>query len=819
MELGREISQWMRYEGFARDVRFGLRMMFKNPGFSVAVIATLTLAIGGNTAIFTVTNALLLKPLAYRDPQQLVLLATQRRGAGSELGGFSLNRYDLLRSQNQSFSGLVVFAGDSFNLTGRGEPQQVQAARVSGNFFDVLGVKPQLGRSFVSGEDEPSGKPVVMISNAIWHSRFGGAGDVVGQSIILDSAAYTVVGVLPADFKFPFMAPVAIWSPRYFEYSYMPAERLRAGVSYLQGIARLKAGSSIQSSSAEMDVLNRAYIAQYPQAPDSGTRVSMVVGDLQELAVGSVHKGLLLLSGAVGVLLLIACANVASLLLSRGLARKKEIAVRAALGASRGAVVRQLLTESILLALISGLLGLGLAFAATRSFANLTQEKLFQSFAVTIDVRVLGFALCVSIIAGVAFGLFPASQISAGNFNQTLRDEGRGSTSGSDRSLVRSGLVVGQVALSLVLVICASLLARSFSRLLQVDPGFDPHNVLTMSIGLSTVKYAKAESQVRFFDELLRKIKVLPGVQQASISAALPLSPVRMTPVLPEGEPDVPIPQRSFFLLEVIGPDFLGTMRIPLRSGRDFTSQDTATTPRVAIVNEAFARRFWPDQNCIGKHIIVAKEPSAEIVGVVSDIRNRAISIEPQPQVYLPFAQLPWPNMNLYVRTTTEPHALISALRAPIAEIDQDQPITAVQTVDEWMVGLRSQSRMTLLMLGTFSITALALATIGIYGLLAYSVAQRRQELGIRMALGAVKRDIVRLVVGRAISLTLGGIVLGVLAAAIVTRVMASLLYRVGAHDPATFTLVPLLFLGIALVTSYWPARRATQVQPTECLK
>ena len=556
---------------FLQNLRFGIRTLIKNPGFTLAAVLTLALGIGANTAIFTVTSSALLKPLPYRDPGQLVLLATQHRGSrGEAQSGFSLNRYDMLRARSRSFAGLSIFASDSFDLTGGGEPEQVPIARVSPNFFSVLGLKPQLGRVFTEDEGRPEGKLVVMISDRLWHTRYGGDPSIVGHTINLDANTYTVIGVLPAGIEFPFMEPAEVWTPRYFELTFMTPEHLRAGVSYLQGVARLAPGATLKSTDAELKVLDQQYNQENPKAPDGGPNISMFAGELQTLTVANLRNWLLFLSAMVGVLLLIACANVASLLLSRALSREKEIAVRTALGAKRGVIIRQLLIESVLLALMGGAVGLALSWLATRSLAVLGAANLPKGIPIAVDWRVMVFMVAISVVTGLAFGMFPALQLSRTDMNSRLRDEGRGTSAGRARAQVKNVLVVCQVAFSLVMLIVAGLLVRSFGRLLRVDPGFDSQNVLTMSVSLPTVKYSKPEQQVMFFDELLRKLSAVPGVQSASISAALPLSPIRVTPILPEGQQVVPLAQRPFIIVEATSPSFLETMHIPLQAGPGF---------------------------------------------------------------------------------------------------------------------------------------------------------------------------------------------------------------------------------------------------------
>lgn len=806
---------------FLQDIRFGARMLRKNPGFAIAAIFTLALGIGGNTAIFTVTSSVLLKALPYQAPQQLISLDAQSKDGQSHC--CTLNRFDLVHDRSHSFSGVVAAANDNFNLTGRGEPLQVPSARVSADFFQVLGVTPQLGRFFLPDEGQPAGKPVIVISDTLWHSRFGGDPNVIHQTVALDGTPYSIIGVLPAGIQFPFLAPADVWTPRYFEHSLFTTQRLRMGVGYLTIIGRLRPGVSRDRAVAEMNVLHQQYHKENPAAPDADAGLSMIVTDLQDSVVANIRGMLLMLSGAVGVVLLIACANVASLLLSRALSRKKEIAVRAALGAQRSALIRQLLTESVLLALAGGALGLGLSWAATRYFATLGNNNLPQGMPIVMDTSVLLFMLAISVLTGIFFGIFPALHLSRTNVNETLRDEGRGSTGGHRRVQLRGLLVVGQVALSLLLLIGAGLLVRSFSRLLHVDPGFDPRNVLTMNVSLPTVKYADAQKQIAFFDDLSRRISALPGVRSAAISAALPLIPKRITPVLPEGQPEVPLAERPFIIVEAISPTWFRTMRVPLQSGREFTDADNAEGPKVVIVNQTLARRYWPHENPVGKHIVVGRQTASEVVGVAVDVKNRGLALDAQPQLYLPFPQLPWGNMNLLVRTAANPNAMVSAVRAQIAAVDSDQPVTNVQTVDELMDGSRAQPRFILLLLGVFSAAALVLAIIGIYGVLAYSVAQRRQEMGIRMALGAEKAVILRMVVAHGLRLTVIGVAIGLAGALVLSWVMASmlsgLLYKISAHDLTTFVIAPVAFLAISLLASYLPARRATQVDPNETLR
>jgi putative ABC transport system permease protein len=800
-----------------RDLRFAARMLRKNAGFAVIATLTLALGIGANSAIFTVTSALLLRPLPYRDPQQLV--SVDAKDEGKDFGG-TLLRYELLRDHSQSFQSVAAWANDNFNVTGHGEPLQVSVARVTANFFSLLGVQPELGRAFTAEEGRAEGKFVVMLSDSFWRSRFGGDRNIIGQTINLDTTPHSIIGVLPPGVQFPFVGEADLWTPRYFELTLLPAQRLRMGVGYLGLVARLRPGITLARAQSELAVLNRQYREQNPTAPDSGPEVVMTAAPLRDLVVAGVRSKVLILSAVVALVLLIDCANVASLLLARAMARKREIAVRSALGASRGALVRQLLAESTLLALAGGAFGIGLSWLAIRTLLAWGEGQLPQGIPIVTDGTVLLFTLLISLLTGILFGIFPALQLSRAEPSTSLREEGRSTTAGHVRVRTTSLLVVGQVALSLLLLIGAGLLLRSFERLLRVEPGFDAHNLLTMNVSLPTVKYANPEQQVAFFDEVLRRVSVLPGVRNAAISAALPLSWKRITPLLPEGQPNLPLAQRPFIDIEAISSQWFDTMRAPLVTGRQFTPADDAQAPKVLIVNQTFAHRFWPGQDPVGKRVIVGRWPQpAEVVGVSADVKNRGLAQDTQAQVYIPFAQLPWGNMNLLVRTATAPLSLAASVRAQISNVDADQAVTDIQTANELMDNSLAQPRFTMLLLVAFSVAALALAVIGVYGVLAYSVAQRRHELGIRVALGAERADILRLVVRQALALACVGIAIGLLAALLLTRLMSSLLYRVGARDLTTFALAPLAFLGIALLASCLPALRATRTDPMEALR
>jgi predicted permease len=800
-----------------RDLRFGLRTLAKTPAFTCAVILTLALGIGANTAVFTVTNAVLLRPFPFRDPEQIVSILSMD---GTKENEGTLLRYELVRDYNKSFESVSVWTNDNLNLTGSGEPVQVQIARVSPSFFPMLGVKTQLGRAFTQEEGTPSGRPVVILSDAIWRTRYHADPNIVGSVVTLDSVSNTVVGVLSPDAQFPFMPKAEIFSPRYFELSLIPPQRLRLGVGYLSIIARLRPGVSIGEANDELALLNQRYREQNPTAPDASPATVMIARSLRDEVVGDVRPKVLILSGAVAFVLLIACANVASLLLSRALTRKREIATRVAIGASRGAVIRQLLTESMLLALISGALGVGVGWAATHALATWGASQVPEGFRVNLDVGVLLFTLVISLIAGAVFGIFPAVQLVRADLNATLRAEGRSASSGRSGSKMRGILVVCQIALSLVLLIAAGLLLRSFSRLMHVDPGFDPHNLLTMNVSLSTTKYARYDQQVAFFDDVLRRVSSRPGIRSAAISATLPLTFKRITPVLPEGQPDVPLAQRPFVDVEAISPRWFETTRVPLRAGRTFTDADNAAGPPVVIVNETFARQYWPGQSPVGKKVAIGRRPDpALVVGVAADIKNQGLQKDPQAQLYLPFPQLPWSDMNLLVRTDVSPSAAVATVRNEIAAVDGNQPVNEIQTAEELIDSSRAQPRFTMLLIGGFSGTALLLAIVGVYGVLSYSIGQRRQEFGIRLALGAQRADIRGMVMRQGMMLALTGVAAGLVVALMMTRLLENVLYRTGARDLATFFFAPVVFLLVAALASYIPARRAMSVEPVETLR
>jgi putative ABC transport system permease protein len=803
---------------FLRDLRFELRVLRMNPGFAITAIVILALAIGANTAVFTVTSALLLRPLPYSSPDKLVMVGFLQKGSASPGNDLSINRYEMLRDSNRSFSGITAAANDSLNLTGVGEPVQVPIARVTWNFFSVLGVTPAIGRVFNESEGRPEGARSILISNSLWRTRFASDPNVVGRVVNLDSIPYTIAGVLPASVSYPFLSTADVWTPRYFEHSLFSTERLRMGVGYLTVLARLKPGVSLREARSEMEVLSQQYTNQNPKAPDAGATIGMTATNIADAVVSGIRSTLLILTAAVMLVLFIACANVASLLLARSLTRRKEIATRLALGATPSKVVRQLVIQGLLLSLSAGVLGSLIAFSTTHIIAKLVTDKIPSSTPMVFDWRVLLFTAVVSLITGTAFSLLPARQLLKTNIISSLVDEGRGGTAGQVRMKLHDALVIGQVALSLVLLIGAGLLVRSFERLSKVTPGFAPQKLLTMDLSLPTSKYAKPDQQTAFFDELRRKVSQQPGIRSVAISTALPLTPKRITPVLPEGQPEVPLAERPFIVIEAISPEWLQTMGVSLLSGRTFTDADVKAAPKVIIVNQAFARRFWPNENPVGKHVAVGRQAPSEVIGVANDVLNSGLAVDPAPQLYLPFAQLPWADANLLVRSELPPESLIQEVKSAVASIDPEQPITNVRSGEELIASGRNQPRLMTSVVGQFSTLAFLLAIVGMYGVLSYAVAQRRRELGIRLALGADRSAIVAMVVKHGLSLTLFGVIAGLVASLVLTRLLASLLFHVSSLDITTFASATVLFTAIAFVASYLPARKAAQVNPVEIL-
>jgi putative ABC transport system permease protein len=803
-------------ERLFQDLRYSLRMLAKAPGFTALAIATLALGIGANTAIFTVANSALLRSLPYKDPAQLVRISTHRDGTCC----VSLPYFTLLSSANHSFSGVAAYQFDAVNMAVHDGAEQIDAERVTGNFFDVLGAKPSAGRTFLQEEDQPGGNQVVLIGDELAERIFGGARAAIGQHLSLDSKDYTIIGVLPARFGVQLLGrQPEIWMTRIIEFSLVTPARANIGGMYYDAIGRLRPGVTTAQARSETDLIFQQYKLDKPGNFDATSDIAMTVVDLQSNLVANVRPTLLILSAAVGFVLLIACANVASLLLSRALSRRKEFAVRSALGAPRRTLIRQLLTESVLMAGISGALGIFLGHEGTQLLGAFTQTNLPQLANVPMDLRVIEFTAGISMLSGILFGLAPSLQLSRPNLGITLSDESRGAAGSRRRNRARSIMVTAQVALSMVLLIGSGLLIRSFRQLRTVAPGFDASHTLTAQTFLPPNSYPHAAERVAFYQDALQHVQSIPGVQSAAISTALPVLPTHGTPARFEGEPEVELGRRTIVLIESVSPDYPNAMGVPLVEGRAFADADDTKSPAVVMVNQAVVRRFWPNEDPIGKLVWIGTLPAAKVVGVLGDIKNNSLAEPTNPEIFLPYPQLPSAMLYITVRAAMDPHTLTSALRAQVVAVNRGQPITDVQTMQERLDAASAQTRSMMLLIGVFSATALLLAIIGIYGVIAYSVAQRTQELGIRMALGASASDILRLVVGDGLRLALAGIAVGLATSFALTRLMASLLYHTSATDPLTFAASAAVFAAVAALASYLPARRAMRISPTDALR
>lgn len=816
------------FEAIWNDIRYAIRTLRKNPAFTIAAILTLALGIGGNTAIFTVIRSVLLKPLDYQDPDRLVMLTLSNPKLNDRNLPFSLLRRQETKKTAQSFSDVGSFLRKPENLTlsGEGAPESLNAARVSGNFLDILGIQPIVGRGFLPDEDRSGGTPVVLLSDGLWKRRFKGDPQITGRSIILDSTVYTIIGVLPAGFAFPF-PEMDIWVTKPTETTFVPP-RFWNFVTNQIVFARLKPTVNLEQASTEMEVVNRLYLRENADWQDAKPGVIVHIDRMKERIVSNVRPMLWVLFGAVGFVLLIACANLASLVLARASSRSREFAVRAALGAGRGRLIAHLLSESLVLSAAGGVLGVLLAQWSLTALPKITALPRIEE--IHVDGAVLGFTIAISIATGVLFGLFPSLEASKPNLASVLRESGAAAGASSWRRRLlgispRGLLVVGQVALSIVLLIGAALLMQSFARLRNVDPGFQPANLLTMKIPLPGPRYDTKEKRVAFYEELERRVKDIPGVKNVAIMRSLPTTSWFFTNVDVEGQPQVAPREQPSSQLQSITPDYFRTMGTPVRRGRAFTAHDnTPGAPPVLIVNETFARRFWPSYPAgldpIGQHIVIAVDRvKGEIVGIVADVREGGLGSKAGLEFYIPSVIHAPQVAYLAVRTATDPRTMVNAIRSEVHTIDRDQAVSEVKTMDEVLDATLGQRRLTMLLLGTFAGVALFLALIGIYGVIAYSVAQRTQEVGIRRALGADRRDILRLILNQALGLTLAGVAIGIAGAFAFTRVMKTLLFEIEAVDLPTFTATAVLFVAVALTASLIPAWRAVRIDPMTALR
>ncbi len=803
------------------DLRYGFRTLLKSPGFTAVAVIALALGIGANTAIFSVVNALLLKPLPYKDAERLVLIWHTYPKLNLDQASVSAPSYIEYRDMTSSFEQVATATSWSVNLTGVGEPERLQGARVSHNLFATVGVQPTAGRGFLSEEDQPGKNRVAVLSYGLWQRRFGGDPGLVGQTITLDGSTYDVVGIMPKGFVF--MIDVDLFTPIAFTPEQLAATN--HGNEYLVCVARLNPGVAFGQAAAEMNTLADQLRPQF-----YGPNWGITIVPLREQLVGSFRTALFILLAAVGCVLLIACANVANLLLARASARHKEIAVRTALGASRSRIVRQLLTESVLLAALGGAFGLLLAFGGIRLLILGVPEDITGFLVgwkeIGINAPVLGFTLGVSMLTGVIFGLVPALQGSKPDLNESLKEGGRGGTEGRYRNFVRSTLVVVEVVIAMVLLVCAGLLIRSFMRLQQVGPGFNPSNVLTMQLSLPRSKYGENQQVASFFEQVVQRVGALPGVSSAAVGNNLPMGNDNWNASFAvenlQVGPDEPSPHGD---PHMISPDYFQAMGIPLLRGRFFTAADSKDSLPVAIIDETLAGQYWPDQDPVGKRIAAFFDGPRgqlhwrQVVGVVGHVKQYGLDGKTKVQYYFPQSQRPERDTYLIVRTTSEPKGMTAAVRSAIDSIDKDQPIYRVMTLDQIVSNSVVQKRFSMFLLGIFAAVALVLAAVGIYGVMSYAVTQRTHELGIRMALGAQQKDVLALVVRQGMVMTLIGVGIGLAGAFAATRVMASLLFGIGAHDPLTFAAISLLLGGVALIASFIPALRATKVDPMIALR
>jgi putative ABC transport system permease protein len=802
---------------FLHDLRFALRMLLKNPGFTIVTIIALALGIGANTAIFSVVNTVLLRPLPYKDPERLVMVWEDASKSGHPRDTPTAANFVDWRNQNQVFEGMAAITDESFNLTGVGDPERLEGMRVSATLFPLLGVEPQLGRVFTAAEDQPGSQRVVLLSYGLWQRRFGGDPSIAGKPLTLNGKTYIVVGVMPARFQFP-TTDNQIWVP----IAFTSEEAADRGVHYLQVVARLKSGVTLPQAQAEMSTIASRLQQQYPE---TNTDVGAAVTSLHEYLVGDIKPALLILLGAVGLVLLIACANVANLLLARAAVRQKEIAVRVALGARRLRLVRQFLTESILLSMLGGIVGLVIAYTGLVLLKAFLPENISQAREISIDLKVLGFTLFVSVATGVIFGLAPAIQAVRFKQSETLKEGGRDAATGGSGKRLRSLLVTAEVAISLVLLIGAGLLINSFVRLRNVDPGFRSDNLLTMKIVMPDAKYLDRPRRIAFYNDLLQRVQSLAGVRSAAITTNLPLyHQGNSIAVNIEGRPEPPPGQENIVVTRIISPGYFDTMTIPLLSGRKFSDQDILTSPSVAVISETMARSFWPNEDPVGKRIGIGEIKSdrdwTTVIGVARDVRQIQLTAAPEPQMYLTYLQFGFfDSRDLVVKTDVDPASMAATVRKAVWEIDKDQPVSNIQTMEAILADSIAQQRFSMVLLAIFAGVALVLAAVGIYGVMSYSVAQRTREIGIRMALGAQTGAVLKLAVGYGIKLVLIGIAIGLIAAFALTRLMSTLLFGVTATDPITFTLISLLLICVAALASYIPARRATKVDPMIALR
>ncbi len=797
---------------FLRDLRYGVRTLARNPGFTCVAVLALALGIGAVSAIFTVVNSVLLQPLHFYKPDQLVVVSERNLKKGLPEFPLSPGNYLDFRDHNRSFSGILTGSSGSANLAGSAEPERLSVASVTTNFFHVMGAQPELGRTFTEQEGKPGSEQVVVVSHRLWQRRFGGRRDVLGQKLKLNAELYTLVGVMPAGFEFP---EADIWGPLVMS----PEDWQQRGSHMLFGIGRLKGGVSLEAAQVDLNAIASRAAQAYP---DTNSGWDPRLQSLQEGLVGDVRLAIVTLATAVGFVLLIACVNMANLLLSRSASRRHEIGIRSALGAGRGRLVRQLLTESSLLAALGAVVGLALAWAGVRLLLNLSPDILPRAKEIAVDGRVLAFTAATAVFTVVLFGLAPAFLMAKTDVNSALRAGGSGNSIGFRRNRLRSMLVIGEVALSVVLLSGAGLLIRSFYHLRSIDPGFDPHGVLTFSTDLPDAQYKSEEQQTAFYDRALERIRVLPGVSKAGAGGTFPLSGSSVIlRFFQMGKPPLTAGHEPVAAYNEVTPEYFAALRIPLKGGRYFTPLDNASAARVAIISEGMARQFYPNENPLGQRLKIgsAQNKPAEIVGIVGDVRDQQLEEKGRAAVYQPAAQAPDTSMYFAIRTAGNPATLISSVRAAIRQLDSELPLNAVGTVDNLVDTSLSNRRFAMLLMAIFASLALALAMVGIYGVMSSLVMQATHEIGIRMALGARSADVLRMVLRHGGLLMAVGLLIGIPMAFGAGKLLASQLFEVPPSDPVTYAAVSAALLATGLAACLIPALRAMWVDPMVALR
>jgi predicted permease len=826
-EASRDMWAVRSIETLFQDLRYGVRTLVKNPVFTLIAVLTLALGIGANTAIFSVVNAVLLRPLPYPESGRLAIVWQKYTKRGWGLVPISYPNFAAIREQSQVFENVGAASYGVFNLTADGDPELLLGMRVSSGLFSVLGVSPTVGRAILPEEDKPGAQRVVILSHGLWQRRFGSDAGIAGKSITLNGVRYTVVGVMPPDFQYPppftvtmnstaiAMPKADLWVPLA-----MAANQAGVGSRNFQLIGRLKPGVSQAQAQTEMNAIAGRLEQQYP-GPNTGMELSLTT--LHEQVVSSVRQALWVLFGVVGFILMIACSNVANLLLARASGRRKELAVRLAVGASRLRLIRQLLTESVMMASVGGALGLPLAYLGCKLLIAINPDKLPRATEIGLNWYALGFTAAVTLLTGIIFGLIPALHASKLDLNESLKEGGRSAAGGVSGGRLRQLLVVAEVALSLVLLIGAGLMIKSFVRLLAIDPGFKPEQLLTLRLALPSADYGDQQRQIGFYQQLMQRIERLPGVEAVGAINRLPMTgDAENAGFAIEGRPPANPNERIYAANRLVNHDYFRALGIPLRRGRVFTAGDAAGTSGVAIINQTAARIFWPNEDPLGKRIRPDRfSPGTwlTIVGVIGDVRHAALGVEPQPEIYWPYPQNPDRRIDLLIRTAADPLSLAGAVRSEIWAIDKALPISDVKTMDELLSASVAQPRFYVLLLTAFAAVALLLATVGLYGVISYAVIQRTHEIGIRMALGASPRDVLQLIINHGLRLVLVGIGIGLGGALALTRLMKTLLFGVSATDPPTFTVIALLLAFVALLACWVPARRATKVDPITVLR